>query len=207
MGEYYRDDDADVAAQSQQQQQYPYIGGYQMQNTNLIDFALTHNDLVEGFRRRLLALEYDENKKEWIRSKIFTPMINEIGANKIVTIIESILNRNTNLSNIDEDRLKMIAREIEDKVNENFLDNWDIYWKFNETDTPSDVEINAKSNWSMIRAMAGNYAMISLLRAQDGGERNILGGNTRTSIIKSESDSSQRISEGKQGGFLPKIFK
>lgn len=203
---YYDEDSGDSEAQMPQQQ-YPYIPGYTMQNSNLIDFALTHSDLIEGFRRRLLALEYNETQKEWVRSQVYAPLINEEGATKVLTLVESIVNRNTNLSNIEEDRLKLIAKEVEEKVNENFLDNWDRYWKFQSTDTKSDIEMQAKSNWSMIRAMTGNFAMISLLRAQNGGERNILGGNTRTLIQKSEVDSSQRISEAKQGGFIPRIFK
>ena len=180
--EYYEDS---VNNSSQQQPVTPYIGSYS-QSSDLIRLALRSDDLIMELKLNLMGLEYDSEKDEFVNSKTSTPLINKQGANKVVSIVSSIVNRNTNLSNIQEDEINAIAREVELNINENFLYNWDVYW---------DTELEASSNWKIVRSMAGNYAKLSLLRAKDGGEINILGGNTKTLIQKSEMESAQRIQQ------------
>jgi hypothetical protein len=180
----------------QQKTVAPYINDYGFGHSDLIKLALNSSDLMEELRMNILALEWDSTLKKFVRSKEKSAMINDYGAQKIITTISSIVNRNTHLSNITDIEIDNICRELEHNICHDFFDNWHKYWE-NEFDT--------ESNWRMVRSMSGNFAKLALKRAKDGIERNILGGNTKTFINKQDIDSSQRITELPQRRFG--IFK
>ena len=174
------------------QQVPPYINDLGQGHADLVRIALNSIDLMDDLKMNLLALEWNPIEKKLIKRNDVRPLINETGAQKVITIVSSIVNRNSHLSNIDIIEINRICREIELNINKNFFDNWEQYWM---------DEWEAESNWSNVRMMAGNYAKLALLRAKDGIERNILVGNTKTFINKSEVDSSQKITEVPQRKF------
>lgn len=184
---------------SQGQETVPIINPYNYQSSDLVRLALNSSDLMEDLRIHLLSLEFDPEKETFVSKTNSKPLIREEGARRIITIVSSIVNRNTNLSNISSEEINTIVKEIELNINDNFFDNWHIYW---------DNEWEAESNWKIVRSLAGNFSKLALLRAQDGGERDLLGGNTRTLIQKSEVDTSQRITQNPSNKFpFAKIFK
>ena len=170
----------------------PYINDFSQGHSDLVKLALNSNDLMEELRMNLLALEWNPNKKIFEKSGKMSASIKETGAQRIITVVSSIVNRNAHLSNVKDEDIRQICMEIELNLNEDFFNNWSEYW---------DNEWEAESNWNIVRSMAGNWAKLALLRAKDGKEMNILGGGTKTYINKSEMESSQRITEIPQKKF------
>src|SRR3990167_5128178 len=187
MSELYED-------QEQQPQQpngvnnYPFYNPYlnDQNNSDLVRMALTTTDLIDDLRMNLLGYEYDEKSEKFISSKKARPLINEEGANKIIIIISSFVNRNSTVSNLTEDDILKMCKEVEHVVNDHFFDKWKDYWH---------DQWEAEANWRIIRPMVGNYANICLRRAKDGREMSILGGGQKTFTQIQRLDSSQRITQ------------
>src|SRR3990167_5658316 len=179
----------------------PYMGGmYGFNNSDLVKLALNTADILEDLKISLFALEYDPKIQGYVPSKIAKPLINELGSNQVLTVIRSLVNRNTTLSNLNEDEINRIAHGIGLALNDNFLINWRMYW-------PDSTY--AASNWQTVILIATNSIIMSLKRALNNSEAQLLGGNTKTFIQKSEMDSSQRISQGTPPRMFPinKLFK
>lgn len=180
MGQLYQD----APEQPKQESVTPYVMGYDNSHSDLVRLSLNVDDLIDSIKIQLLSLEYDMESEKYIQPKDAQPLINQNGAHAVITILSCLVNRNTNLSNLDEEDIRIISKELELNVNDLFLRNWDKYW---------DDEWEAEKFWSTVRAIVGNMVFFCLKQAKGGQHINILGGNTKTLIQKSEVDSHQRI--------------
>lgn len=192
MNEVYED-----SVQQPQDMSYnnvpPYIPVNNYMNNDLVKMAMTSSDLMDELKINLLGLEWDKDKENFMPSKKIKRMISEAGAWKVITVISSIVNRNTHLSIInDKEQIVMLAREAEENLRHDFFDNYAEYW---------DNEWEAESNWPLIQSMAGNYVVMALQRAIHGREKDILAGNTKTLIQKSEMASRQQITQSPEKRF------
>ena len=187
-----------------QQMVTPYIDPFNNINADLIKLALTSNDILEEIRMRLLGLEWDDKNQVYVQET--EPLMQKPGVNKIITQIASFLNRNTSMTDLPEEEITNLARQFEHNLRRDFFDNWKRYW---------ENEWQAESNWPIVRSMAGNYAYLALRRSKEGREREILGGNTKTLISRSQVDNvngsmnsggGQPLSAGMMGK-LSKVFR
>jgi hypothetical protein len=190
MNEIYED-------QAQQDSPYnsvpPYIPVSNYMNNDLVKMAMTSSDLMDELKVNLLGLEWDSQKESFQPSKKIKRMISEAGAWKVITVISSIVNRNTHLSIINEkEQIPRLAEEAEENLRNDFFDNYAEYW---------ENEWEAESNWPLIQSMAGNYVILALQRAIHGREKDILAGNTKTLIQKSEQSSRQQITQNPEKRF------
>src|SRR3990167_5874028 len=92
--EYYEE------AQNQFQEQQrpmvaPYINEYNTGHSDLVKLALHSGDIMDDLKMNLLALEWDSENEKWVQRNELKPLISMIGAQKIITEVSSIVNRNT----------------------------------------------------------------------------------------------------------------
>ena len=200
MSDVYEDDNQDIVIENNHSGVPPYLPAGNYVSNDLVKMAMTSYDLMDDLKVNLLGLEWNPKYKRYMRSKEIKPLITEEGAWKVITIVSSIVNRNTHLSIInDEEEINAWAREVEDNLCNDFFDNYDRYW--------NGVDGGVESNWPIVQNMAGNFVKLALKRAIHGREKDILAGNTKTLIQKSEMESSQRISQNQSAFSGFNIFK
>lgn len=194
---YYEEQDGQAPVQQRQPQVAPYIQEYQSGHADLVKLALNSSDLMEELRLNLLAQEWDAKEKKFITNPSMMSLIKETGAQKIITVVSSFVNRNAHLSNVVDEDIRAMCQELELNICNDFFDHWATYW---------ENEWEAESNWPIVRSMAGNTAKLALLRAKNGREMTALSGATKMLISQTQMDSSQKITE-MSGKRFSNLFK
>lgn len=178
---------------------YPQVGAVGIQNSNLIDLAMKTDDLIIDLDNSLRGKGWDTKENKYVQIK--EPIINDDGANKIISMIVPIFNRNSTFSNLSTDKIMNICKDYESDLNDVFFLRWEDYWE-----NMDQVE----SNWKSILITTGATIFAALSRAQAGEEKNLLGGNINF-IQRSNTGSNQpdqmQNKESNRSFSLSKIFR
>lgn len=117
--------------------------------------------VAERLRYKLLAMEFDERNRVWKRPPGRTPLVNELGAEKLLSEFSSLVNSNVSLSNLNRLEINFIMLTYCDSVINL------IKWRFR------DFEIDPTEAQVIFEIMK-NTAFFCLKRAFEQGERNFL---------------------------------
>lgn len=117
--------------------------------------------VAERLRYRLLSMEFDERSRTWVRSKYAQPLVNELGAEKLLSIFSSLVNSNVSLSNLNRIEINYTMLTYCNAV----IDL--IKWRFKDFNIdPTEAHV--------IFEIMKNTAFFCLKRAFEQGERNFL---------------------------------
>ena len=117
--------------------------------------------VAERLRYKLLGLEFDEKTRSWIRPPGRKPLINQEGAEKLLSIFSSLVNSNVSMSNLTRIEINFIMLTYCNSI----IDM--IKWRF------QDFEIDPTEAQGIFEIMK-NSAFFCLKRAFEQGERNFL---------------------------------
>lgn len=147
--------------------------------------------VVEELYHALSGEVYDYKNKTWTRK--LKPFLNEGGVNTIITRVRAIVNQNTTMSNLDDERIHKIIVAIGDELD--IL----LFLKYEE------FEVD-KANLTTIVSMVQEMVYCSLMRAWLEGERDMFKDTIRSaeqSVSRSMTDES---GFGKAKSFLGNMF-
>ncbi len=99
----------DVRQDSQEDDEFPQIAFQQTpKDISTFIYQLDPVDIITELRHNLMNETYNADKKKWMSKG--TPKINEQGVNDIIDSVQSVVNKNTFLSDLDEDKIYDIMR-------------------------------------------------------------------------------------------------
>ena len=184
----------------QEGQQYEYpnnMGGNyyypQRFNDDLVNAALNNESLHEQLNRKILAIEWNEEGRKWVPIKGVKPLLTKEEAYPIFTL-STLIDKNTTISQIEKREANMLARDVEERVNDHMLE---IMWnRYKEKKDKFEFD---RSGWQIIISLIGDAHLLAFNRAVGGNEMNILGQGTKTMIQKQHIEGKQTITEGKRG--------
>jgi len=188
------------AEEQQQEQPYP-IANYQSEHNNegSIKFQLSFDDLIEDIEHTLLCQEPFQDSETgvlgWRTPEGTVPLINQHGMVRIRAIIRSKLNRNAPLSDLEEEEIKGICREVEHNVVNTLYDNWDAF---------DLLDVSAATT---IRETIGDSIFINLKKANHGRFLRHLRSTHHSTEVNSIARSGMvKNVKDSDGGVFAKLF-
>lgn len=121
--------------------------------------------VVENIFHSLSGEVWDYKEGKWVRK--LKPFLNELGVNTVITVVRSIVNQNTTMSNLDSKIISNIIVSLGDELACLFMLNWKDF----------DIE---KANLTPIVKVIQNMAYFALMRAYLEGERDLFKNTVRS---------------------------
>jgi hypothetical protein len=134
------------------------------------------------------SLQYDEQKATFvpILRPGSRPIMNETGTKEVIAILKEALTKNTTMSAPNEIQVNLVTRQTCLVINDLLFDNVKEYGL-------------DESQYTRVMVNVMNFIYLALLRAQDGGERKLIGNATKT--IESHTYSAAQPPQKKGGLF------
>lgn len=146
--------------EEQYAQPYPVpMGGGGHSAEGSIKFQLLFDDIISDIEHNLRCQTHRFNEHgaiEWVQAEHSYPLINEMGMVRLRTILRSQLNRNAPLSDLADEEIRGICRDIEFNIRNLLNDNW------------GQFEIPDTSAATTIRQTIGNAVFINMKKSGDG---------------------------------------
>ena len=149
----------------------------------IIDQILDPAFVIERVRRNLKGEVQDPDSKEW--KQWGQPMMNENGIKEIVSLLDSYVNRNTLLSNLEDKEIYSMMKNLEKKLNAWFKVNYQGF----------DLDLK---NINIIKTRIVDMIFLALKQAQD---RELL-----KALTQSYSVQEQRHQGEKKAGLGMRIL-
>lgn len=190
--------DEEVVMPQQSGYEYPI---YPQAQQEVIDMDLVTKTnpkvLTDEIEHKLKGEVYDAQHEKWIKKPYSRPFMNEEGIWRIMSIITSMINQNTILSNLTENEIRNLILQLGEEV----IDLLAMKHKEFEVD---------KGDLTPIVDMVTRMAYIALKRGFNEGERKFLKTTVRSSeIIRASPNSGGgAFSAPERRGFnFPKLWK
>ncbi len=151
----------------QQQSQYGYVDGYQPSQDetkfNFMRWQLDTDGFLESVEFWLRGYKKitKDGESNWVERKGTPATLNELGISRIMTIIGSRITKEDMMSDLDEEKIAMIAKDCADDVNDLLYEEGD---SFGLRD----------SDWKVIVNLIQDQVYITLRRSYKGGERRFI---------------------------------
>lgn len=82
-----------------------YIIAYQQQQDNFMKYQIDTEEDLKQLKRDLIGLEYNEEAEEYLPSPYKEALINDKGANAIITFLRLRISKVTSLSDLDDEEI------------------------------------------------------------------------------------------------------
>lgn len=165
-----------------------YIMQYQSQQDNLLRYQLEAKDVLRQLKYELLGYEEDDNG-DYYRDANKLQMINQKGANAIISFLSPQISRLISLSNISDDDIRVRCREFEKEL------------MFMLARHHDEFEIPSFQVMTMIINTCGNIFFTTMKKAEKGGERDTL--RKSYNIVESEEHIKQTVPKQPNAFRLP----
>ena len=142
--------------------------------------------IVKDILCRLKGIEINSLDEE---SKVAEPKMNELGIQKIWFILDSHINQNVTLSNLDKQEI----RNIMDGLSEDLVDDLSLNWKI--------YGIKSKTDLDVINDSVLYNTFMALKRAEGGNEKKWLGQIS----IEQINQGGSKLPNVKKEGFFSKL--
>lgn len=175
-------------------------GGFSEHSTeSSIRFQLTFNDIIEEIEKVLRCeipiMDRRTGEVSYVVDPESTPLINKQGMARIRTILKSKLSRNIPLSDLEDEEVRKIAKNVEMNIIDTIEDNWDAF------------EIPDTSAATTIKQTIGTQVFALLKRSKHGATLRHLRSTHHTSEIQQTSQRQQTPQDGTQkASMIPRIF-
>ena len=127
-----------------------------------VDLTKTKSDISHWLNGDM-PKEDEKGKLKWdINIKDNYRVLNEFGVREVMRIVNMYLTKDVILSNLDEQKINMIAGQIGEEINDLF------FTKYDEIGLDTDSRLK---NYSSIVITLSHIIYITLMRAKDGKER------------------------------------
>lgn len=93
--------------------------------SQIIDQILDPYIVIERFRRNLRGEFFSQDEKMW--KKIGKRSANDDGIREIISVLDTYVNRNTLLSNLDDEEIYKITMSLNKELNTLFYMKWDAF--------------------------------------------------------------------------------
>lgn len=157
--------------------------------SDLLRWIIETADIIEEIELVLSnkMVKYDAEKKQYVEVSLGKPHMNKDGIREIQSVLRSLTTKNTITSDLTEERIYVIIRDLLEKIVILLKDN---YKKF---------EISP-DKLPLIVANLGNLVEITLSRAKDGFTVDLL----RNIERRTETHVTQPSHEGRRFGLFKK---
>lgn len=186
--------------QAEEYQDYGYPVAPRMsehQSESSLRFQLTFDDIIEDLEVALQAKEAIMDSKTgkitYQRVPGGVPLLNDRGMSRMKLILRSHLSRLAPLSDLDDEDIRNIGREVEFNIRNTINDNWD------------EFEILDQTAATTIRSTLGTNAFINLKKAENGRFLRHMRSTHQSSEIQQIAQMQQQ-SPQKQTGILKELF-
>lgn len=162
---------------AEEQQQQPYGESISEEysladtrDTDLTRWQLSLEETIEEFKHDLKGEIYDEKAGDWVKPAGNKPLMNDKGINELIAVLRKRVSKNTILSNLKEDDIIMMVRNVDMNLTQIIFNNWEAF------------AIN-KEDLSMISDICDSITetiYCAYMRASQEGERKFLGKSQRT---------------------------
>lgn len=184
-----RDREEDYSDEQQGNEYQMPMGGmpYPMMKDGKADLfeKINPNSVVVDIAQRLMGKEFIEGA--WVMNPVLKEIaISERGAWRLAVRLSSISNKNTSLTNLDDDSIrKIVVRNIANALAE-IVNNY------------KDYEIRGRDQIYFLGDIIQNIIFIMLKQPENEGIRDLLKGTTQESRIIQDQQ--------KKGGFMDGVF-
>jgi len=91
--------------------------------SQIIDQILDPYIVIERFRRNLRGEMFSQEQKKWM--KLGKRSANDAGIREIISVLDTYVNRNTLLSNLDDEEIYKLTMTLNKELNTLFFMKWD----------------------------------------------------------------------------------
>ena len=154
----------------------------QQENQAVLVDQLNPERVVDSIK---LILEGKQKDEYGEIKEVSDPLMNQKGINKIIVSIRSVVNLNTVMSAIKENKINEFMIDLMDEIIDDLTLNWKAY------------DIKEKSDLDKIEGVIKRMAYPAFMRSKEGGERRFLRGVTVENI-----SSRPPLPQSKKDGFF-----
>jgi len=181
---YIDDEDYNIPPQPRDEKESPEIG---------VIRELSPKKVLEQLRMNLKGYFFDYELNKYAKIEGFTPLLNDKGIAKYLSIVSSVATDLVTFSNYNADEVPGLVLYVCDNaipvIHLNYID----YGIMNKSDLPIlDIQIF-------------NLTLAAFKKAIGGGDRGVIGRTISERIQQSASVIPKHKEENKGGGFLSKI--
>lgn len=101
----------------------PIPSGKEMFSDELILRMVSGTDILDELKHTLKGEFYNVDTSQWERDPDADPLMNDLGIKAVMKVLNQYINRNTVMSNIDEEWISDIMEEINIELNGEFFVN------------------------------------------------------------------------------------
>jgi hypothetical protein len=91
--------------------------------SQIIDQILDPYIVIERFRRNLLGQMFSQDERKWV--DLGKRSLNDKGIREVISVLDSYVNRNTLLSNLDDEEIYKLTMSLNKELNTLFYMGWD----------------------------------------------------------------------------------
>ena len=148
-------------------------------DAELTRWQLSAWDLLNDLEHDLKGEFWNENTRLWEKAEYSNQLLNDKGVRAIISLLKPIVNKNTFLSNLREERVNKLLLFISNRVCET------LYFNFKEFDIKPEF-------YFILNEMIQDFLETAFRRPQDEGERSFIRSTEQRRVLVQERPNSEK---------------